>query len=329
MPADNYPDWGSIDPVGSSVIGWGITVNIRPPAYPGFVVPPGCVWDLAVAPVGDGTTQYNTREQLPYTSANQHYVLGEAQTDSFQTGNQIPKDDDSIQITARLLQGSTVVGFASSHWNWDVREGLQEYERYLLQRTTNVGLTTEQAAQLETAATESEQMTTNWTEYQTVTLPSLQDVLNNITTGVTATIQTAAGAVGTTIGELFSGKTLDQISTFSASGGTTCDPIEADFGADVAIYGCVVQVDSFPDWYAFTAPAENWTPRDLAVLTVRRGGDILYRAGVHSTSHMLYPLPGLPVLGVTLSVPIIPPDYHVSVAWGEGVCGQLLMLFLP
>ncbi len=168
----------------------------------------------------------------------------------------------------------------------------------------------------------------NWSTFTSVTLPSLNDLITSIVTGITASVEGAAGIVPTSLGTLFSGKTLDLVTTADLSGGDTCDPVDVDISGS-AMFGVQLVVTTWPAWWPFTAPDLAWSIPDLAVLTITRGGAIVARHGIHTLSHTVYPLPGLPILPVVLSLPVVPGDYHVSVVWAPGVCGHLTGLGFP
>jgi hypothetical protein len=152
---------------------------------------------------------------------------------------------------------------------------------------------------------------------------------NNVLAGITSSVSTLAGTVSATIGEWFSGKTLDQIVVVHVTSGPTCDPFEHTFGPPDVLYGLIVTCTSVPPWYAFTSPGTNWTPRNLATLTITRGENLLARYGVHTLEFTVYPLPGVITIPVSGGVPVTPPSYHVRVDWGEEVCGELLAMIVP
>jgi hypothetical protein len=164
------------------------------------------------------------------------------------------------------------------------------------------------------------------------------DAMNNTETNQLAlTINaatTAAVNIGTSvlqlpIGQILSSNFSDAFRLEDIGGGVTCDPIRVDISRS-ALYGVTVRITQYPDTAVFRTPDGAWSFSDLAVLTVTRGGDILARHGIHTTSHTLSPLPETPYPWLTnLGVPIQPSDYHVAVDWAAGVCGELLGLVLP
>jgi hypothetical protein len=144
-----------------------------------------------------------------------------------------------------------------------------------------------------------------------------------------AVINLGSSIVKLPIGQILSSTASDVFRIEDLGGGVTCDPIRVDISKG-NYFGVVVRVTQYPDTAVFRTPDAAWSFQDLAVLTVSRGGDILARHGIHTTSHTLSPLPETPYPWLTnLGVPIQPSDYHVSVDWAAGVCGELLGLVLP
>lgn len=146
--------------------------------------------------------------------------------------------------------------------------------------------------------------------------------------GVQTTINQGGTAISTTLGQLFGGFTLDSLAVTDLSGGVTCDPINITLVG--APFGVIIEATTVPDFYPFTAPGDQWTPLDLAVVQFVRGTDVLKRFGMHTRKHMEYPLPGVLLgLGTLIDLPLLPPDYHLEVWWGNGVCGQVFGLKTP
>jgi hypothetical protein len=123
---------------------------------------------------------------------------------------------------------------------------------------------------------------------------------------------------------------LDVLTTQSLSGGVTCDPVVADISLSF-FTGVQVAIASYPVDWIFRTPDQAWGFHDLAVLSFWRGGQLLKRLGIHTTSFTEQPLPGqlLPWAVRLANVPLMPPDYQVHVDWAEGVCGELRGLALP
>lgn len=185
---------------------------------------------------------------------------------------------------------------------WDPVNGIGQ--QILLQPTG--GLTAPQATQLSNAAADS----------------------NAALAGLSTTITVGGVAVPATLAQLFGGHFLDSLTTVDLSGGVVCTPVDVTLVG--APFGVIIRATTVPDFYPFTAPGDNWTPLDLAVVEFVRGTDVLQRFGLHTKTHMTYPLPGVLLpLGTQLDINLLPPDYHVKVWWGNGVCGQVLGMQLP
>jgi len=169
----------------------------------------------------------------------------------------------------------------------------------------------------------------HWTGYETVTLPSLNDVLSNITAGITATIGAGSSAIAQTIGQLFSWKPWDWFAPRDLSGGEVCEQLDVDVSLE-AYYGITLRITQYPESTIFRTPDQAWSYNDLAVITFRRSGDIIARHGVHTLSHSVAPLPqSLAPTNVDLPVSIQPGDYHIIVDPEPGVCFTLTGYVLP
>lgn len=260
-------------------------------------------------------------------SINIQPVIGDPANGYPSTDNTIAEGDPAY-LQVALRENGNVVQSSVVQAPWTNQQGqwwlIPNWVSFLLNQQSQ-DLTSQQ---LQPTQTNTETLLSNWDTYTGTTLPSLQDMLNSILGGLQTTITTAGGAVAQTIGQLFSGKTLDTITTEVL--GSACAPDNIDVTLVPAIwYGIQVHITTVPAWYAFTAPGENWTPRDLAVLTIYRGGVLVWRAGVHEMSYEIYGLPGIPTVPLELSVPITPPDYRVVVDFGTEVCGELVGLYVP
>jgi hypothetical protein len=150
-----------------------------------------------------------------------------------------------------------------------------------------------------------------------------------INSATTTTMTLGGQAVSLPIGQVLSSNLLDALTVDDLSGGPTCNPIKIDLSLST-LYGIVLIITAVPDETAFRTPDQGYVFPDLAVINIIRGGHILARHGIHSLSHTIYPLPGLPFPWLTsLAAPLQPPDYHVNVDFAVGVCGQLLGLKAP
>lgn len=230
------------------------------------------------------------------------------------------------------------------------------------------GLTTDQAAQLARVDTNTDTggaiqtdlntLLSNWAGYTGVTLPSLnsllnaihtdtqnivntlfpaletplnyiQDTVTNILNGITTTISNAAGSVGQTLGDFFAQHSHDEFGVFNVTSGPTCARIYYTV-PEKAYWGLSVNITSWPAEWTFTTPDDGWSIRDLAVLTIDLAGEQQVRHGIHTKTFTLNPLPSvLPLAVAGIGVPVVPANYHVTVDWAGGVCGELLLYYLP
>lgn len=150
-----------------------------------------------------------------------------------------------------------------------------------------------------------------------------------INAATTTTMTLGGQAVSLPIGQVLASNLLDALTIDDLSGGPTCNPIKLDLSLST-LYGIVLVITAVPDETLFRTPDQGYVFPDLAVINIIRGGHILTRHGIHSLSHTIYPLPGLPFPWLTsLGAPLQPPDYHVNVDFAVGVCGQLLGLRAP
>jgi hypothetical protein len=131
------------------------------------------------------------------------------------------------------------------------------------------------------------------------------------------------------IGQVLSWLSPDTWRLVDLAGGARCDRVDVDLSSD-ALWGVVLRITEYPDTTVFRTPDSAWSFRDLAVLTFIHAGDIVERHGIHSTTHTVSPLPyvALPWPN-NFGWPVQPSDYHVTVDWADGVCGELLGLRLP
>lgn len=311
------------------LVGPGIDIDIQVSG----VIPPiqtGDQWRIWGYADTDKTQQV-FQQFFTVTNFNQALPLGKgllAPSVSGLYSDYTLKEGDPITIEAQYRRpGLTPTPSTTITATWS-KINLDQWIRWFFQDNP-AGMSSSQAAQLTTVESNTNTQQTQWTEYTTVTLPSMQDVLNNIIASTSAVVQTAAGAIGMTLGEIFSGKTLDQIGSDEVTSGPTCDPIDWSPTPGTVLFGIFIHCTSIPDWYAFTAPGGGWTQRDLAVIQVFRDEEVLWRQGIHTPTYMLYPMPGEPELPLRLNVPVTPPEYRVTVDWGTGICGQLWGMTLP
>jgi len=150
------------------------------------------------------------------------------------------------------------------------------------------------------------------------------DIIN----GLTTTITTAAGEVQATLGALFSRSTLDALTLEELTSGPTGDPVRVTI--DSFWYGVIVRLTTIASNLEPMTPDGDWYLPDLAVLRVRRGVDLEYRHGIHTSSWMA-PSPwryGLEVLNL-LELGAVPPETEVMVDFRPGCEGQVFLMAWP
>lgn len=182
---------------------------------------------------------------------------------------------------------------------------------------------------LETTLQNTEDIKGFWNGYQTVTLPSLNEVLGNITTAVTTTVTSATTGVQQTIGELISPHDLGELGSDELTDGPTCDVFEVNISLR-PYYGLELRIVEYPDDWQWTTPDHQWGHHDLAVLAIYINDVLILRHGIHTLTHTIrpmptYPLPWLAFVPTTLT----PFGTHVVVHPAAGVCFQLSAQYLP
>lgn len=227
-----------------------------------------------------------------------------------------------VELTDRL---SNVVESLSVPVTYNPTVGLP----IILQAKQTGGLTAQEQQQLSETHTYTQTMDTNWQQFEAVTLPSLQDVLSGITAAVTSTITNAGQGLATTIGQMLSRYTKDTFGVFNWTGGPTCDPIDANIGG-TSYFGMELRITVRPDYFVPMTPDQEWVIQDMAVVRCYIGDELVMRTGIHMLTWSMAPLPGMLDIGVAnLGVPLAPPGYHVMVDWAMGVCGELLLQYIP
>jgi len=252
-------------------------------------------------------------------------ISGEQQSNAYALAL---KDGDNLEINVSIQTqgGGPADDTGQATIPWSNVAGLNN----LLHHTTSTGggLTSDQAAQLTQVEANTNQQQQDWANYTAVTLPSLNDALNNILTGITSTIGSGVSAVTKTLGQLFSGSPLDQFTPDDL--GTVCfpDTLDVNIGGGVR-YGLQMQCTAFPDWIVFLGAGDTYARQSLGTLEIFRGGNVLLRQGLHTTTHSIMPLPGLPELPEEISLDLIPLDYRVVLTPAPETCWHLEALVQP
>lgn len=262
-------------------------------------------------------------------SVTAHFQTNDAPGTSFPV--LIPTEGSSVSVQALYLNGSgTVQDSGSATATWDPQAGIGTQIELLRQQGVQAILSPTDSNRIKSASDNSFTDLSNWDALNSVTLPSLGDVINNVLAGVTATIGAGVSAIPVTLGNLFSGKTLDTLT--EADMGTVCFPdvFTGTIPIGGSAYGLMVENTTIPEFYAFTGPAGDYSQQVLCTLQLQRGGDTVLWSGVHTLTHMVYPLPGVPDFPVVLiNLPIDPGDYTVTVTPNTGVCTTVKLLGVP
>lgn len=251
-------------------------------------------------------------------------------------------DNTSVTLEVNLLHAGDQVDTSTITALWNSTLGLG----MMLSRVTTgqtAGFTATDRQTLNTVASEQQAQSTDittittntntqqqqWAQYETVTLPSLQTNLNNIISGLTATVGEGINAVGRTIGQIFSGPTLADLTEGDLGSACFPDSLVATAAIGGSAYGLQVQITQYPDWITFTGPGDNYTIQVLAVLVIQRGGNTILRHGIHTTTYMLYPMPGIPDAPIVLDVPVDPGDYAITIIPSAECCVSAQLLGFP
>lgn len=221
-----------------------------------------------------------------------------------QIGPQRPAPGTTVYMVAQLLSPSNaVLDSGTLSEQFDATTGLSE------QTATLVGA-------LPTSGFTSTDRTT------------IENGLTTITDGITSTIQTAAGAVQATLGQIFSRQGLDRLTLSELTSGPTSDPVRANI--DGPWYGVIVRMTTIAPNLEPMTPDQDWYLADLAVLRVRRGIDLEFRRGIHTSSWMeLSPWKyGNLILDIA-ELGIVPPECEVLVDFKVGCAGQVFLMAWP
>lgn len=316
------PDMDILSPNGSGGIGPGLPINITfssPPAGNNVRI----VASSLVDPFNNG---WSERINVGGFSTNMFLRLGTG-IDLGIANLTTHADDQSVQVIAGVYNNNVSIEQVVKTMHWDSQSGVPWLVQH--QTQTGGGLTTAQAAQLTQTETNTNQQQTDWANYTAVTLPSLQTVLDGITTGITSTIGTGLGAVQKTIGEIFTGRSMEELTEGDL--GTACFPsvISSTLPIGGSAYGLQIQVTSYPAWVVFTGLDEHITEQPMAVVELARSGNIVYRRTLHQLSDLIYPLPGVPTLPIGLELPIDPGNYSLTITPGLDVCVAAQLLGFP
>lgn len=285
---------------------------IGPPA-------PGSLWDIVFAVDPEGAQPIH-HETVPWTNNPQliypHTVgLPVAILEPWAVQNAT-----DVYTLIQLLEGTTPIDSGSVQAQWASFEGQSEQIWRVAQQLQGQGGFTEtDRAAVQQAATQTNQLLGLDPTYAGDTIATVQQVVGNIFDGISATIQGAAGAAVKTLGSLFSGKTLDLVTTIGL--GSACAPDVIDINVTGAtVFALDVQVTSFPDYFYALPYADNYYRQTFGTVEIIRGGNVVHWHGLHTRSYRVEPLPGTVSGPVVLQLPVLPFDYRFRIVPAPGVC---------
>lgn len=218
-----------------------------------------------------------------------------------------PAAGDTIPITATYTEPEGTVDSGTTSFTWDPTTGLP-FQAIAIAQTQHGGLT----------GAEQEQ------------LNAIYD--NGVTTmnGIQTSIDGVGGPIVQTIGQIFSGKGFDTMTEGDLGSACHPDVLSATVPIGGSAYGLQTEALSWPDWYAFTGPAGDYSQQVLYTLSLARSGRVVLWQGVHTTSHLVYPMPGIPNIGIgVVNMPIDPGEYTVTITPSTGVCVGAQLLGFP
>lgn len=291
-------------------------------------LPTGSKWVVEVDNPGDEGGQllhYETQTQVPI----QMIILDAPQNSgAVNTPARSAKDGDTVNIHVQLQTPTSTIDEGSTTGVWTATQGIGTLVVTQHLDALQNSFTTSDRTTAQTTLTNTNTQQIEWDNYTGVTLPSLNDLLGQIFGAVQVFITQATGTVQWTLGQLFSGRTFDLLAPFDL--GSACDPetIERDLGGGT-FFGVQIEATTVPDWYAFTGPGDAYSQQVLFEVAITRGGNVIYSKGVHERTHMIYPLPGVPLAEINFEMPTIPGDYHISIIPNIGVCVQAGALQFP
>lgn len=315
-----------------------MTINVVTPAVfgPGLKVQAdssntghggGSFWNIVFS-VGTSIGQTFWIERHNTDQPLNVYAMTVPSTGTFST--QVPSTDTTVTMELQFIWPGHATDVLDVHGQWDGQTGLGVQAVQLSQTPiTAGGLTTDQDAALTQTLDNTNQQQIDWTNYTSVTLPSLNDILSTTLAAVQTDFIDPATSLAQTVGQVLSYRSIDFL-TLTDGPSEVCDHTDWNIGG-ASFFGVILRITNIPDYWVFTTPDSNWSVKDLAVITIRRGSDDLLRMGVHTPGAEISPLPSItypPTLGI-INTPWVPPDYHVIVDFAPGVCGSLFGRVYP
>jgi hypothetical protein len=266
---------------------------------------------------------------IPISLNHGQFRLFDPRETEWASGQWAQQSGSSVYLQLALIEGGTgnKLDSGTSQWQWAPASNIALMPLGT-QGGSQGGLTTEQAQQLANTEANTNQQQQDWANYTSVTLPSLQTALNNILSGVTSTIGSGVSAVTKTLGQLFSFTPFDQFSPDDL--GTACFPDVLDVTLSPGFrYGIQMNCTSYAAWYVFAGPEDGYIKQSLGTLDIYRGGSLLRRDGLHTLTHSVLPLPGMPDIPFEAIRDFVPPDYRIVLTPSPETCWHLESLVQP
>jgi len=282
-------------------------------------------WAITVYPVGD-ETQFAIRYHLPTTVPRGSLRWLQTYPKEFDWGqvNLIGATQYTIHI--ELNDGTNVIDSGNEQLPYDATSGLGV--QHLIDAENAPGFTTTDRADLQQASQQTNQLLGLDTTYTGDTIATVQDVVGHIFDGISVSLQGAAGAVSQTLGQFFSGKTWDLLGLFDFGSVCAPDVFQQEIGG-ATFFGIQLECTSYADWYVFTGPGDTYTTQSLGTLEITRGGSVILRQGLHTLTHTVYPLPGVPLFEMVTEMPTVPGNYIVTATPAPETCWHVSALQFP
>lgn len=291
-------------------------------------LPSGSRWVIEVDNTGDEGGQLLHYEAQTNTPVQMVILDAPQNSGAVNTPARSATQGQTVNIHVELAHDTTVIDSGNTTAKWNPVDGLGMLAvAQHLDAIANSYTTTDRSIAINTN-TNTETMQTEWDNYTSVTLPSLNDLLGQIFSGIQVFITNAGGTVGWTIGQLFSGRTWDLLTLYDLGSACYPDTLHQELGGGT-FFGIQLQATTVPDYYAFTGPGDAYSERVLCELSISRGDNLILSKGVHERTHMVYPLPGVPLFEVNLEMPTIPGAYAIDIVPNTGVCIALQALQFP
>ena len=150
-----------------------------------------------------------------------------------------------------------------------------------------------------------------------------------VVNAVTAQIGSGTSAVQQTIGEIFSLFPNHSLVSGSVTHGVVCEHFERDISLE-HIYGITLTLTEWPETIRWRTPDQNWSLRDLAVVTFKRDGNTIERHGIHTKTWSLSPIPAWPIPWLwVIPTALQPVGLTIEIDFLPGVCGEMTAQLIP